>query len=148
MCVIVDANRAAAFGDTTDEHFRPVREWLLRGGVLVYGGRLAAELARVSAAQRLVAALLRSGNARLVAAADVGREEHAVAKTGLCKSNDPHVVALVRLSGARTVCTEDKALWADLKNRALVNPVARIYRTKKHWKLLRHEPPCRNGRRK
>jgi hypothetical protein len=150
MCLIVDANRASlVFGDDPD--FGPVRDWLQqRDGILIVGGHLAAELSRVEKARRFVVQLQRAGIARQVPAADVAREEAVVRETGLCQSNDSHVVALARVSGARTLCSEDRDLWSDFQNQHLVSkPRGKIYRNSEHAHLLRHTASCgrRSGRR-
>ena len=49
-----------------------------------------------------------------------------------CKSNDPHVIALAQLSGARLLYSNDSDLHEDFGNGALVNqPRGRVYSTKK-----------------
>jgi predicted nucleic acid-binding protein len=144
MCLIVDANRASlVFGEHPE--FAPVRDWLQQGdGILIVGGHLAAELSRVEKARRFVVQLQRAGIARQVPAADVAREEAVVRETGLCQSNDSHVVALARVSGARTLCSEDRDLWSDFQNQHLVSkPRGKIYRTSKHAHLLRHTTSCK-----
>lgn len=150
MCLIVDANRASlVFGDYPD--FGPVRDWLQQSdGILIVGGHLAAELSRVEKARRFVLQLLRAGIARQVPADEVALEEAVVRETGLGKSNDPHVVALARISGARTLCSEDRDLWHDFQNQHLVSkPRGKIYRTSRHAHLLRHTASCgmQGGRR-
>jgi len=150
MCVIVDANLVGlVFGSPPHPDFVPVLDWLQqRDGRLVMGGHLAAELGRSEKARRFVVQLQRAGLVRLVPPAEVAREEAEVAGTGLCESNDSHVVALARVSGARTLCTHDKALQRDFRNPQLVmKPRGSIYQRAGHGKLLRHTPPsCGLGR--
>jgi predicted nucleic acid-binding protein len=147
MCLIVDANLASlVFGDHPD--FVPVRDWLQqRDGCLIVGGHLADELSRVEKARRFVLQLLRAGIARQVSAEEVAREEAEVAATGLCESNDSHVVALARVSGARTLCTHDRALQRDFGHpRLIIKPRGKIYQRPAHAKLLRHTPSsCGRG---
>ena len=150
MCLIVDASLASlVFGDHPD--FVPVRDWLLQhGGRLVIGGRLVDELSRVEKARRFVVQLQRAGLARQLPREDVTRVEAEVAATGLCESNDSHVVALARVSGARTLCTDDKALQRDFRNpRLIASPRGSVYQRPAHTKLLRHTPSsCGLGRKK
>jgi predicted nucleic acid-binding protein len=152
MCVIVDANLAGLiFGSPPHPDFIPVLDWLQqRDGCLVVGGHLAAELSRLEKARRFVVQLQRAGIVRQVPAAEVAREEAEVAGAGLCESNDSHVVALARVSGARTLCTHDKALQRDFRNPRLVTkPRGAIYQRAAHAKLLRHTPSsCGLGRKK
>jgi hypothetical protein len=145
MCVIVDANLASRiFAQPAEEDFAPVIDWLMSGeGGLVVGGKLASELGRLGNPRRLVLELLRSGRARQIPAPVVRAEEERVAKTGLCRSNDQHVVALARVSGARTLCTLDRDLQGDFRNPQLVaKPRGSIYQRREHVRLLRHTSSC------
>lgn len=145
MCVIVDANVASkVFSGTPPEEYGPLRRWLddpEQDGCLVYGGQLGRELQKVGEARRYVVALLRAGRARLIPDVTVDPEAERVAE--LCESNDGHVIALARVSGARTLCTEDQTLWRDFNNKALINnPRGKIYRQARHSHLLRHSRSC------
>jgi PIN domain len=145
MCVIVDANLASqVFAEPPAEDFSPVMEWVLeKGGMVAVGGRLAAELERVSQPRRFILSLLRSGRARRVPDEEIVAEELALQENGLCISNDCHVLALVRLSGARTVCTLDRALQQDVRNARLVaNPRGSVYQRREHAHLLKHTRSC------
>jgi hypothetical protein len=145
MCVIVDANLASAvFGDPTDADFVPVLHWLREGkGSVVYGGQLAEELRRVESARIFLAALNQAGGARPLKDEEVCVETKRLRKTGQVVSDDPHVIALARLSGARTLCSRDKTLHADFKNKRLIdNPRGAIYQDPSHWKHLRHTSSC------
>jgi predicted nucleic acid-binding protein len=156
VCLIVDANLATkVFVDPPKPEFEPVLNWLReQGGYLVVGGRLATELARVGKPWRFIRELLRSGHARQVRGEAVEREETVVVATGHCRSNDAHVIALARVSGARTLCTDDGDLRRDFRNAQLVsNPRGSIYidYRKAHLKLLRHTSSCgkvKKGRRR
>lgn len=47
-----------------------------------------------------------------------------------CCSNDQHVIALMRVTGARLLCTGDVRLRKDVQNRALLdNPRGKVYGT-------------------
>lgn len=149
MCLIIDANRAAAvFHVPPHEDFWPLLRWLRsRWGKLVYGGQLANELERVRAAKGALAELKRSGRAVLVDMEAVTKEALTIKQ--LCKSNDPFVVALARLTGARILCTEDRTLIEDFLNRTLVpSPKGKIYMRQEHRTLLggRDHGHCRGCR--
>lgn len=146
MCVIVDANLAAEiFGGGNSKRAGPVLRWIgdpKRDGCLVYGGHLAIELARVAGAARYLAGLSRAGRARLIPDPTIDSEQARVRQLG-CTSDDPHVLALARTSGARTLCTEDRALQRDFKNPALIaKPRGSIYSKAEHTRLLRHSRSC------
>jgi hypothetical protein len=145
VCLIVDANRAAAvFASPPQPDFLPIFDWLeQRDGCLVYGGRLATELTRVEKARRYLRTLLQAGRARFFTDEAIRVEEAAVANTGLCQSNDLHVVALARVSGARILCTHDRDLQRDFRNHQLIsNPRGSIYQRREHARLLRHSSSC------
>jgi hypothetical protein len=148
MCLIVDACLASlALADTPEPDFVPLLNWLFKGaGCLVIGGHLTAELARVSSARRRVLVLERAGRARRIEDSSVQKEEQAVDATGHCRSNDRHVVALARVSGARVLCTGDGDLHQDFKNPELIsNPRGKVYQQASHAHLLVHSASC--GRR-
>lgn len=147
MCLIVDANLAAeVFSSPPAEDFVPLLDWLMRpdrDGCLILGGRLSAELLRVEAVRRRLVQLKRAGRAREIPPDALELEESAVRAAGACCSNDHHVVALARLSGARVLCTRDKNLHRDFKNPRLVaEPRGAIYQEKRHARLLRHSRSC------
>ena len=151
MCVIVDANLASTvFSSPPHPDFVPVLDWLQeRDGCLVVGGHLARELDRLQSARRFVVALLRAGRARRVPDERVAQHEGELEATGLCESNDCHVIGLALASGARTLCTHDKALQRDFRNPAIVSqPRGSIYLRPAHAKLLRHGSSCGLLRRK
>jgi len=151
MCLIVDANLASlVFGQDHDD-FRPLIDWLVSprtDGKLVVGGHLATELNRVGVARRFVISLLQAGRAKQISDIATNEEENLIA--GSCKSDDPHVIALARISGARILCSHDKTLHKDFKNEELVsNPKGRIYQNAKHVPLIRkygHSEACRENK--
>jgi len=150
MCLIVDTNRASlVFAQLPTTDFIPIRDWLTsrkKDGQLVVGGYLEVELNKINGARRFILALQRAGRARFIPHSKVSAEEAIVDAMGSCQSNDSHVIALARVSGARVLCSEDGALWADFKNQRLINnPRGRIYRTAQHARLLCHTKACRKN---
>jgi hypothetical protein len=70
-------------------------------------------------------------------------EEEEWLRTQELRSNDPHVIALARASGARTLCSRDRELHKDFKNPALVNdPRGSVYQSPSHRHLLGHTSGC------
>ena len=147
MCVIVDANMASAvFSRPPADEVKPVVTWLLKGkGVLIHGGKLTSELSRLSQARKTLVELRRSGKA-----IDVEAENPSLFATEVawckarCRSNDPHVIAIARLSGARTLVTNDSRAMEDFKNTNLVaKPGGKIYQREEHAALLAHTRGCR-----
>lgn len=144
FCLVIDANRAGVFfGQPGSEAAAPIWAWLRKDGVLVCGGRLADELAKLAVARKLLLELNRAGRAVLEASEKVAKVEAEIRRAGGIESNDPHVLALARVSGARVVYTEDGALIRDFTNPAILRPKGRVYRKATHQRLLGHRPGCR-----
>ena len=149
MCLIVDANLASlVFCEPSRDDFRPIIEWLIspnKDGKLVVGGHLAIELDRVYAARRFVRSLQQAGRARFFPAEAIEKETNRM--RAICTSNDPHVIALARISGARVLCSSDTTLHRDFSNQELIsNPRGHIYQNAEHEHLLRlygHTTACR-----
>jgi hypothetical protein len=145
MCVIVDANVAGHFfSDPYHGDYAPVVRWINnKNGKLVYGGKLQEELYRHDKAKRLLLAWRRAGRAREFSLEQLSAAEAGVVSTKACQSNDVHIIALARCSGARLLCTEDRTLMADFQNRKLLaKPRGKIYRNPEHAPLLKHVKSC------
>jgi predicted nucleic acid-binding protein len=149
MCLILDANR---FGDALSSppkpNYVPIVDWLTKhdsDGVVVFGGtKFLQEIARNDRARRWFVTLERSGRARPVDKTTVDAEERQVRRSNLCISDDEHLIALARVSGARVFCTEDADLFRDVRNaRLLSNPRGRVYRRQAHIALLCHNAQCK-----
>jgi hypothetical protein len=148
MCLIVDTNLAAlVFGSPTNADFLPIIEWLTSpkgNGRLVVGGQLAHELEVMNTVRRFLRGLQQAGRARFIPQSEIALAQQALVATGRCVSNDPHVIALAQISGARVLCSQDKNLHTDFKNKQLIDkPRGRVYQTAKHARLLCHTKACR-----
>lgn len=143
MCAIVDANAASRFfREPVDDELKPLWEWISNGrGVLVAGGLLLDELSKIGEASRVLRNWERVKLAHFVPAGDVEAETARV--EGACVSNDAHVIALARLSGARRLCSSDQRLHEDFGNPDLINsPRGYVYQNRRHIDLLTHDSPC------
>src|SRR5256885_450871 len=104
MCV---AHRSI---DLTDSEFAPVRDSLLkRRQKLVLGGQLRREYLKYREMRRFLLLLDRAGALHFYADAEVDVITSQLTTAGVCSSNDEHLIALARRSGARVLCTSDKA---------------------------------------
>ncbi len=147
MCLIIDANKMADLVNRSAHvDHKPIYRWLAaQGGVVALGGRLLDELNKIGGARRLLVGWLRAGRAFLYDSAEVNGEESDVVGSGLCRSDDPHVIALARVSGARVLFSADQELGTDFTNLELVpRPPGRIYKNAAHAHLLRDAPRCRS----
>ena len=149
MCLILDTNRFGdALSDPPAPAYVPLLRWLTDpdgDGALVFGGtKYRREIDKLEKARLFFVNRCRAGRAYLVDQGIVDTEEARLCAAKACTSDDEHVVALARMSGARIVCTEDRALWRDVRDKKLLDrPRGRVYRTARHKSLLHHDPACR-----
>ena len=137
MCIIVDANKLGTFVNPEDENSAPIRRWLEKGGQLVYstGGRFATEVGQ--RARQQLAVYARAGRAALIPHSAFADDEERLRKHVALRSDDAHVLALARSSGARLLYTEDRALMDDFKDKKIVDsPRGRIYSNAANANLL------------
>ena len=138
MCAIVDANRASeVFGENKTKAGRAFLYWLVqRHGRLIVGGKVRRELA-TTPAQNWLKELTLAGRVHAVDDKQVDATTEAV--RGRCQSDDPHIIAPARLSGARLLYSNDKALHQDFDNPQLINkPRGKIFSTTRSDRLSRH----------
>ena len=132
MCAIVDAQVAhEVFGEHPSPAGREFYQWLRKGpGRLVTGGKLLQELETGSPGFRRWAIDARLAGLMIVKdkveerAAEIERDaKHA--------SNDPHVLALAQISGARLLFTNDQRLEQDFRSKTIIDkPRGRVYHTR------------------
>ena len=138
MCIIIDANVSHQIAPPSVDA-RPVVDWLeSRSGLLVIGGRNTDELIANSRVARWLRSLQQAGRVRVIRCGDLDAEEVALLNLALCVSNDLHILALARLSGARLVYSNDQDLHTDFRNPALISrPRGKVYQVAGHRHLLR-----------
>lgn len=133
MCAIVDANVVRdVFGENPPPAGARFFDWIEGGnGRLVAGGKLLEELELGSPDFRAwEAEAVLSGKMRVVNERRVDERMGELDRRGSLVSDDPHVIALAQLSGARLLYSNDSDLQSDFGNRSLLdNPRGRIYST-------------------
>ena len=153
MCAIVDNNvRDQVFGANSQSPAgRFFLEWLSSGrGKLVVGGGLLRELNEYNDFKRWLRTALGRNIAVTVDDVAVDAETTIIQQNGVCESDDEHVIALARVSGARLLFTNDGDLQDDFKNPGIINnPRGVIYTTlrgvdvtRTHRALLRRTDLC------
>ena len=146
MCAIVDNNmRDRFFGSPVDPELQPLWKWIDDGKcVLVVGGHLRDELYGSATARRAIQEWIRTKRAKDTEDENPGKVEAETREIQEhCRSNDAHVIALARLSGARRLCSNDRLLHQDFGDPALIsNPPGRIYQNRSHADLLTHDGRC------
>ena len=98
---------------------------------MVLGGKLRGELSYHGRNQnflRAYAQLRLDGRVKDVPDKQVDAATEALEAQRICRSDDPHVLALARISGARLLFTNEPKLITDFKdNRIISSPPGQIY---------------------
>lgn len=151
MCAIIDVNIAhEVFGENRPEagarFFKKIDSGKLR---LVIGGKLREELYKMSYVQRWFINATRSDVIRNIDDRSVNDLAKKLERKGGYRSDDHHIIALAKQSGARLLYSNDEALRKDFKNSALIDG-GKIYSTLRnsqftdtHKKLLNNRKLCR-----
>lgn len=138
MCLIVDANLCSVvFKKTGDTSYQKLRETIFSNRLtLLHGGKLTQEYDKAGVL-KIIALLAQSGRAFKVS--DKLIDEQLAQIRNNCTSNDAHVIALARADRKRAhvLCTNDKTLQNDFKNKSLIDkPRGRIYSPTRHKSSL------------
>ena len=151
MCAILDANVVhKVFGQNRPDAGKAFFDWITSGsGSLVTGGKLHRELTHMHTFREWSKQAVLSG--RIKRFNDQEIDDRTARLKGSCTSDDPHVIALAQISGARFLYSDEGDLHQDFKNRTLIgNPRGTVYSTKEqdsftsnHQKLLRRSGICR-----
>lgn len=139
MCAILDANAASAvFGSDRGGAAEKFFEWINSGsGSLVVGGELRRELGKIAACREWLRDATLAGRARNVDDRRVDELASELKRHEVCVSDDPHVIALAQVSGARLLYTNDSKLQKDFRNHRLIKkPRGHVYTKSTHHGLL------------
>ena len=133
MCAIVDANvRDEVFGNALSDPGKLFLNWLRRpnGGTLALGGKLRQELAGLENFRKIYDHLRLSGRVVDIDDSLVNAATETLKTRQICRSDDAHVLALARVSGARLLYTNDRDLQRDFNNPQIVSdPRGVVYTT-------------------
>lgn len=100
--------------------------------MLVVGGHLRRELGEYRRFEVWLKTAIQFGRARQVNDTQVDQETSSVSSQEI-RSDDPHVLALARISGARLLFTNDRDLQSDFRDRNIISGTrGRIYTTIEH----------------
>lgn len=138
MCVIVDNDvRDEVSGGASSEAGKYLFDWLTDGRAkLAVGGKLRRELSGSSSFVRCMKNAQLVGRVVSVEDGRVDEESKRIQEEGLCESNDPHVLALARVSRSRLLFTNDRRLQNDFGNPQIVRrPRGVVYTTRVDKKL-------------
>lgn len=134
--IIIDANVAQEFTAGSDEA-KAITTWILGRGRVSTGGRNLEELVKTPI-REFILQLDRAGKLLRAQKEIVDAMEIKIARSGI-QSDDPHVIALAHVSGARLLYTKDRALIVDFTStKNLPRPRGKCYRyAQRHKHLLR-----------
>ena len=142
MCAIVDNDvRDQVFGaNSRSPAGQFFLDWLSNGrGKIVVGGQLLRELNESGDFKRWLQAALRRNIALAFDDDQVDAETEAIRARQICRSNDVHVLALARVSGARLLFTNVGALKQDFMNPDIIPGASgRIYSTNRGRRIRRY----------
>lgn len=120
MCAIIDANVVGeVFGPNPTEAGKEFRAWIIKGsGRLISGGKLREELDRIQSFKKWAFRAGRTGKIKNINEEKVKRRMAQIQKESIL-SDDPHILALAQVSGARLLYSNDTDLHKDFKNKDL-----------------------------
>lgn len=144
MCIVVDTNTfSKVFSTANKEHhkFKPVLEWILHGkGSVVYGGK--SYIKEIGLQKiKLLKYLNDVGKAVSLNSEKINIEEQKVSNLIPDSEDfdDPHIIAILRVSECKLICSDDKRLDPYIKDSRLFSSMKkrpRIYRNRRNKSLL------------
>lgn len=142
MCLIVDNNTAHQITLRSNDAIPIIRALDKRQVTLATGGKHLDELMGNSI-RRLLIELLRNGRARNFTGSELEKKTEQFSKSTTVVSDDPHILALAIVSGARVLYTQDRDLITDFRNpRNIKKPRGAIYSTFSNANLLKRCKAC------
>ena len=151
MCAIVDTNCLpevfARVGRSRGGKL--FYDWMTTGhGKLVVGGRCRHEIKKSEVVHKWMRQAKLNGRAIFVEDVHVNRKEQKIEAEGGIISDDPHIIALALISGARLLHSRDGALQKDFTRKEIVNnPRGKVFPTEASAKaqrtLLENKSLCR-----
>ncbi len=141
MCIIVDANQMGTFlREPRRPEVEPIHKWLEKSGRLIYSddGQFRRELGHT--AKQKLQGYVQAGVAKGIPSSSFHAIEANYQSNENVKSDDAHILALAKHTGARLLFTEDKNLIEDFKNKDLINkPRGKVYKNQEHAHLLSND---------
>jgi hypothetical protein len=142
MCIIVDTNVFSSVLDpeSSDQNFKPIHDWIFSGnGKMVYGGKkYMEELTQSSKYVKIFNSLSRAGKTIHIVDAEVDDFQSKIEKIITdADFDDPHLIAIVAISGCRLICTKDSRCHKFLK-------IKEIYPKKSGVPKFYHNPSQRH----
>jgi predicted nucleic acid-binding protein len=129
MCIVVDTNTlASVFDEKSANHaeFKPVFDWIKNGkGKIVYGGtKYISELAKT----KYLALFTEYNRAKKAILVKGDIDEEAIAVSAMIQHpdfDDQHLVALLRVSGCKLICSLDGRAYPYFRHSLFFNPAGK-----------------------
>ena len=145
MCIIVDADKTGELLKTpASSEARPLRDWLEKGGTLVYSTGGAFKRQFPEGIRRRIAKLFRNVRLKRVSEESVREKMKTLPPKGELRSDrkkgigDRHILALALASRAEVLYTGDADLMDDFRNKKIMGTLrGKIYSGVKTRELLR-----------
>lgn len=125
MCIVIDINCLGSIfnkNNTDHEAFRPVYDWIIHGkGKMVYGGtKYKKELRNAGKYIKLLTQLKKAGKIIEVNDREVNKcHDELDAVIQHSDFDDPHLIAIIIVSGCRLICSLDKRAYQFIKKKEL-----------------------------
>jgi hypothetical protein len=145
MCIVIDQNTLANVFNRKDSHhsdFKPVLDWILfnKGKIVIGGTTYRKELRDAPSYLRVIGQFSTVGKVAAISDYEVDEYEKRVSDIlHNPKCDDPHLIAIIAISGCRLICTNDSKSHRFIKRKDLyVKPrkVPHFYSNVSHKKLL------------
>ncbi|CCD83654.1 protein of unknown function [Bradyrhizobium sp. ORS 285] len=141
MCLIIDNNVAHEVVQKSRSAMPIIKALDCRKVMLATGGLHLQELLG-NKMGRLIKELIRNGRARNFSGPIIESKTKEYEANESVRSDDPHILALAAVSGARVLYTRDKDLIGDFRNKSLISPRGSIYSSERNEHLLRRCCSC------
>ncbi len=144
MCLVIDSCVfSKVFNKNDKKHFKfePISEWILKGnGSVIYGGTKFANELGLKKLQ-LLKLLKDAGKAVSIENGVIDTEERVVSNLipDTEDFDDPHIIALLRISKSRIICSDDKRMFPYIKDERLFKSRSsqpRIYQNTRNRRLI------------
>tara|TARA_R110000823_G_scaffold315677_1_gene449424 strand:+ start:10811 stop:11278 length:468 start_codon:yes stop_codon:yes gene_type:complete len=150
MCLIIDVNSIPSVFDekaSDHENFLPIKSWIYEGkGKIIYGGStFLGELGKLERYRRLFQLLSDAGSVVVLDKSEVDRHEDEVKKSMKRDCDDPHLIAIARVSKCKVICTKDARADKHIKDKNNYTKDScppKIYRTKRSAQHLINDKNC------
>jgi hypothetical protein len=143
MCIIIDTNTLSSVFDSKSVHhkdFLPIKEWIIKKkGKIIFGGTKL----RKETPQKYIALYNQLSIVRKIVRIDDKIVDDEVDRVSKMVSHpdfdDPHIVALLRVSGCKLVCTNEHRAIRFFRHDLFFSPAKnkpRIYKSSRNSSLI------------